>query len=81
MYKSAGRLLLKLGDTEVDYDPAFKFYITTKLPNPHFMPELQIRTAIINFTVTPKGLEDRPAPLWPPEVQEGFRHSIVTRHT
>eukprot|EP00667_Euglena_gracilis_P000017 EG_transcript_17 len=59
VYKSAGRLLLKLGDTEVDYDPAFKFYITTKLPNPHFMPELQIRTAIINFTVTPKGLEDQ----------------------
>ena len=59
VFKSGGRLLIRLGDSDVDYDPNFKFFITTKLPNPHYMPELQIRTTIINFTVTPKGLEDQ----------------------
>ena len=59
MFKTGGRLLIRLGDSDVDYDPQFQFFITTKLPNPHYMPELQIRTTIINFTVTPNGLEDQ----------------------
>lgn len=31
----------------------------TKLANPHFPPELQAQTALINFTVTPVGLEEQ----------------------
>mmetsp|Transcript_46773 Transcript_46773/g.83798 ORF Transcript_46773/g.83798 Transcript_46773/m.83798 type:complete len:4084 (-) Transcript_46773:846-13097(-) len=59
VYKQGGRMLIRLGDGEVDYDPQFQFFITTKLPNPHYMPELQIKVTIINFTVTTKGLEDQ----------------------
>ena len=58
-FRSQGRLLLKLGDAEVDYEPSFRFYMTTKLPNPHYMPELQIKVTIINFTVTQQGLEEQ----------------------
>ncbi|KAH8612560.1 putative Dynein heavy chain N terminal region 2 domain1 [Trypanosoma vivax] len=58
-YRSQGRLLLKLGDTEVDYDPAFRLYMTSKLPNPHYLPELQIKVTVINFTVTQGGLENQ----------------------
>ncbi|XP_036002826.1 dynein heavy chain 2, axonemal [Fundulus heteroclitus] len=32
-----GRLLLKLGDKESEYNPEFRFYITTKLSNRHFL--------------------------------------------
>jgi dynein heavy chain len=55
--RQGGRLLLKLGDTLVDYDKNFKLYITTKLSNPHYLPEVSIKVTIINFTVTKVGLE------------------------
>ena len=59
VYKQSGRLLIKLGDTEVDYDETFRFYLTTKLPNPHYLPEVCIKVTIINFTVTLPGLIDQ----------------------
>ncbi|RNC31006.1 dynein heavy chain, partial [Trypanosoma cruzi] len=58
-YRSQGRLLLKLGDTELDYDPSFRLYMTSKLSNPHYLPELQIKVTVINFTVTQGGLENQ----------------------
>jgi len=33
--------------------------ITTKLSNPHYLPEVCIKVTLINFTVTPDGLEDQ----------------------
>ncbi|KAJ9522811.1 hypothetical protein QJQ45_019799, partial [Haematococcus lacustris] len=53
------RTLIRLGDSDVDYDPNFRFYMTTKLPNPHYLPEVCIKVNLINFTVTIKGLEDQ----------------------
>ncbi|CCW64140.1 unnamed protein product [Phytomonas sp. EM1] len=58
-YHSQGRLLIKVGDSEISYDPNFRLYITTKLPNPHYSPELQIKVTIVNFTVTQTGLENQ----------------------
>ncbi|XP_061138372.1 dynein axonemal heavy chain 2 [Syngnathus typhle] len=52
-----GRLLLKLGDKELDYSPEFRFYITTKLSNPHYTPEISTKTTIVNFAVKEQGLE------------------------
>ncbi|XP_074478915.1 dynein axonemal heavy chain 2 [Sebastes fasciatus] len=52
-----GRLLLKLGDKEVEYNPEFRFYITTKLSNPHYTPETSTKTTIVNFAVKEQGLE------------------------
>eukprot|EP00898_Chlorokybus_atmophyticus_P006606 jgi/Chlat1/6947/Chrsp52S06617 len=54
-----GRTLIRLGDTDVDYDPGFKLYMTTKLANPHYLPEVCIKVTIINFTVTLRGLEEQ----------------------
>ncbi|GAX73618.1 hypothetical protein CEUSTIGMA_g1069.t1 [Chlamydomonas eustigma] len=53
------RTLIRFGDSDVDYDPSFKFYMTSKLPNPHFLPEICIKVNVINFTVTVQGLEDQ----------------------
>lgn len=55
----AGRIVIKLGDTEIDYDPQFKLYMTTKLSNPHYLPEICITVTLVNFLVTEVGLEDQ----------------------
>ena len=59
VYKSQGRLLMRLGDSDVDYEPDFRLYMSTKLANPHYLPEVCIKVTIINFTVTQSGLEDQ----------------------
>lgn len=43
----------------IDYDSNFKLYMTTKMNNPHFLPEVFIRVTIINFTVTESGLSEQ----------------------
>lgn len=57
--KKEGQFCIKLGDSFVPYNNEFKFVITTKLANPHYLPEICIKVALINFTVTPEGLEDQ----------------------
>jgi dynein heavy chain len=57
IFKVAGRLVIRLGDKEIDYSPDFKFYITTKLSNPHYTPEISTKTTIVNFAVKEQGLE------------------------
>ena len=52
-------MLIRLGDTDVDYNADFKFFMTTKLANPHYPPEISVKVTIVNFTVTLKGLEDQ----------------------
>uniref|UniRef100_A0A8C2GSU6 Dynein, axonemal, heavy chain 6 n=1 Tax=Cyprinus carpio TaxID=7962 RepID=A0A8C2GSU6_CYPCA len=54
-----GRTLIRLGDSDIDYDKNFRFYMTTKMANPHYLPEVCIKVTIINFTVTKSGLEDQ----------------------
>ncbi|XP_047143157.1 dynein beta chain, ciliary isoform X1 [Hydra vulgaris] len=50
---------IKLGDKEIEYNPNFRLILMTKLANPHYKPEMQAQTTLINFTVTKEGLEDQ----------------------
>ncbi len=36
-------MCLKLGDSVVEYNETFRFYITTTLRNPHYLPETAVK--------------------------------------
>ena len=57
--KRGSRYFIKVGDKECDFHPDFRLFLHTKLSNPHFPPEIQAETTLINFTVTMVGLEDQ----------------------
>lgn len=40
IFKQAGSLQIRLGDSVIEYNEKFRFYITTKLRNPHYAPEV-----------------------------------------
>jgi dynein heavy chain, axonemal len=50
--------IIKLVENELNISYDFKFFMTTNLPNPHYLPEIVSKVVLINFTVTSKGLED-----------------------
>jgi dynein heavy chain len=55
--KIGNRQVIRLGDKELDYNHDFRFYLTTKLHNPHYTPEISTKTTIVNFVVKEQGLE------------------------
>ena len=57
----------------MDFHPEFRLYLHTKLSNPHYPPEIQAETTIVNFTVTQHGLEDQLLNL----VVEKERHDLA----
>ncbi|KAH1020081.1 hypothetical protein HUJ04_009807 [Dendroctonus ponderosae] len=50
IYNQGGTMVIKLGDVVVPYDANFRLFITTKLPNPHYTPEVSIKVLLVNFT-------------------------------
>ena len=41
-FKQGGVVQIQLGESAIEYSEHFRFYITTKLPNPHYLPEVSI---------------------------------------
>lgn len=59
VYREEGLEKINYGDRPIIYDRGFKLFITTKIANPHFLPEICIKLTVINFTVTFDGLEEQ----------------------
>ena len=58
-FKQGGVMCMRLGDATIEYSKDFRFYITTKLPNPHYMPETSVKVTLLNFMITQDGLQDQ----------------------
>ncbi|ORC83399.1 dynein heavy chain [Trypanosoma theileri] len=43
----------------VEWNENFRFYMTTKLPRPHYLPEVSTKVTLINFMITQQGLQDQ----------------------
>ena len=54
-----GVLSITIGDSSIEYNENFRFYMTTKLPRPHYSPETSVKVTLVNFIITPNGLEDQ----------------------
>jgi dynein heavy chain len=50
---------LRLGDKQIPFSKDFLFFMTTTLPNPHYAPETQVKVSLLNFAITPFGLEEQ----------------------
>jgi len=59
LIKVGSRYYVKIGDKEIEYNQNFKLYITTRIGNPHYTPEVSTKVTVINFSVKQSGLEDQ----------------------
>lgn len=58
-FRQGGVDYIKLGENVVEYSKDFRFYITTRLRNPHYLPEISVKVTLLNFMITPEGLQDQ----------------------
>jgi len=58
-FKQGGTEMIKVGDSTIPWNDTFKFFMTTKLPNPHYPPEVCVKVSLLNFAITFSGLEDQ----------------------
>ena len=59
LYTRGRAQFLRVGGEEVEVDPRFRLFLQTRLPNPHYRPEVQAQTSVINFIATESGLTDQ----------------------
>ena len=57
--KQGSSLTITIGDKQLSYNDKFKLLLTTTMPNPHYSPETFVKVTIINFAITPTGLEEQ----------------------
>ena len=58
-FKQGGTEMIKIGDNVIPWNDTFRFFMTTKLPNPHYAPEVCVKVSLLNFAITFTGLEDQ----------------------
>lgn len=58
-YKKGATTYMKVGETVLIYSNDFSLYLTTKLRNPHYQPDVCTQVVLINFMITDEGLTDQ----------------------
>ncbi|CUG87367.1 Hypothetical protein, putative, partial [Bodo saltans] len=58
-FMQGGQEMIRISENPVPWSHDFKFFMTTKLINPHYIPEIMVKVTLLNFFITPAGLEDQ----------------------
>ena len=58
-FKQGAQMMMRIGDNNVPYNDTFRFFLTTKLSNPHYPPVVCVKVTRLNFAITPTGLEEQ----------------------
>ena len=59
LFRDGAGFCVLLNDTAVEYNDKFRLYITTKMPRPHYKPEVSTKVSVVAFMITPAGLTDQ----------------------
>lgn len=57
--KTAGRVLISLGDQDIDLSPSFSIFLSTRDPTIEFPPDICSRVTFVNFTITKSSLQSQ----------------------
>ncbi|EDO28787.1 predicted protein, partial [Nematostella vectensis] len=57
--RTGGRVLISLGDQDIDLSPSFTIFLSTRDPTIEFPPDLCSRVTFVNFTVTRSSLQSQ----------------------
>lgn len=63
-FKQGGSICIRLGDSTIEYSQDFKFYITTKLRNPHYLPETSVKVSYFPVSLFSVQVSYFPVPLF-----------------
>lgn len=54
-YRAENQLMIKFNEKMISYHDKFRLFITTKLANPHYAPEISTKTTLCNFAIKEQG--------------------------
>ena len=57
--RTGGRVLMRLGNQDIDFSPSFTMFLSTRDPSVEFSPDICSRVTFVNFTMTRSSLQSQ----------------------
>ncbi|TPX36351.1 hypothetical protein SmJEL517_g01576 [Synchytrium microbalum] len=57
--RTGGRILIRIGNQDIDFSPSFNLFLSTRDPSAIFSPDICSRVTFVNFTVTRGSLQSQ----------------------
>lgn len=57
--RTGGRVLIRLGNQDIDFSPSFTMFLSTRDPSTEFSPDICSRVTFVNFTMTRSSLQSQ----------------------
>lgn len=54
-FVTENQIMIKFNEKMISYHDKFHLFITTKLANPHYAPEISTKTTLCNFAIKEEG--------------------------